>query len=348
MLAIVEKNFLGKRKTYQMDTPYRFENELKKDFNMSVSGSAEFLEFNLDLKTKLDKDESIYRKIVEDYISTRKENTEFDPGFNNLESYKKFIVSDNVNNNSINLIKDKIESAYVAELLEQYLSLLRDDADNIKKLYGALQAKKNKEDYWEKETMHINIKDTSKKEKFGDTIDIAYYPSEIYGENDKLKLSIDNDSGGDLKFVIDNNSHNFDGKRNFVIPRKDSIYLFSPGSGGNHSDFPTGNENNERLIEAGGSLSFKNGKITEITNDSGHYKPNIKDCVYSLLVAVAKILPDGKNIKDVLDKDKINGDGEFNICHDHVENKIYSISLRTLDLIDKKEKERRSKLSIKP
>ncbi len=109
--------------------------------------------------------------------------------------------------------------------------------------------------------------------------------------NDKDKLDINVCKNGKIELRYNGSNLKPKAKYYFTVPNKDgSIYLFTDGLMEHHSNFPWNKERNPNfsVIAAGYFTVDKEGKISEISNDSGHFKPIAKDNSESFLRTLAK------------------------------------------------------------
>lgn len=122
-----------------------------------------------------------------------------------------------------------------------------------------------------------------------------------FNEQNELKVQKNSIKIGDKTAGKNSNDEKYGYRYYFVKPVGQPMYLFKKERGefSNHSNFPPSVENPERLIEAAGSLTIKNGKITNISNSSGHFQPNT-DTIYIALEYIASLCSDC-DIRNVID-----------------------------------------------
>lgn len=131
---------------------------------------------------------------------------------------------------------------------------------------------------------------------------------QAYGFDEQNEFKIGRDSKGKLCIKIgdeiagkNSNNEEYGYRYYFVKPVGQPMYLFKKEKKefSNHSNFPESEHNPERLIEAAGSLTIKNGKITNISNSSGHFQPGT-DTIDIALEYIASKCPDC-DIRKVID-----------------------------------------------
>lgn len=154
----------------------------------------------------------------------------------------------------------------------------------------------------------MDLENPEKKE-----IDIFQNPEEkeidifqAYAFNEQNELKVQKDSGKICIKIGDetagkNGNEEYGYRYYFVKPVGQPMYLFKKEREefSNHSNFPLSEKNPERLIEAAGSLTIKDGKITNISNSSGHFQPNT-DTIDIALEYITSLCPNC-DIRNVID-----------------------------------------------
>lgn len=95
----------------------------------------------------------------------------------------------------------------------------------------------------------------------------------------------------------------------FVKPVGQPMYLFKKESDefSNHSNFQLTDNDSTRKIESAGSITIKNGKITNISNSSGHFKPPVESNKVALTYIASQT--NSCRIDDVIHPDCKTNDG---------------------------------------
>lgn len=101
----------------------------------------------------------------------------------------------------------------------------------------------------------------------------------------------------------------------FVKPVGQSMKVFKKEREdfSNHDNFSDTKDNPKREVEAAGSITIQNGKITNISNSSGHFKPP-KESIKSALAYIASLTKNCKIENLIHPSKKI--DGGYNIISD--------------------------------
>ncbi len=205
---------------------------------------------------------------------------------------------------------------------------------------------------------NIKLKKSTSGENFLAIPKVASYFGHEFYSSDDVSALLDNEEFLE-KTVIDvfNDSNIFTIKSNgsgkpifemggfpimdrlyeFVKPCKQEFYLFDRKTNF-HNGFPKSPKNENRLVTCAGDITFKDGKIINITNRSGHFCPNGEDNIKNVLKVLAKMLPEDVELIDCFHNSvKKDGAIEFDTAP---EGKIISVSISDINIISRLYKEK--------